>query len=324
MRRHSDRRPPGVGGPAALLLAVAAVLACAPSARAEQLDTQRKIYLELTTGYRLDGLSWNIAADPSGTLTPNILSELSWSNLQSCELGISLRARLANLMLRASGSFGWILAGDNRDSDYNGDNRTLEFSRSDNGAGGYLLEAAAGVGYPIALLHGRLELTPLLGLDYHAQSLRMFDGYQTIATDSLTPPVGPIAGLDSSYHAHWLAIRWAAELALALTSRLALDSALAAYTGPYWAEADWNLRPDFAHPVSFRHKADGWGLSFSGGLDWRPNPRWSFGLGVDTQLCRAGSGIDETYDVGGGSVRTRLNEVRWSSTAIQLRSSLRL
>ena len=42
--------------------------------------------LELSTGYRVDSLDWNIAADFVGS-TPNILSELQWNDLESYEVG---------------------------------------------------------------------------------------------------------------------------------------------------------------------------------------------------------------------------------------------
>ena len=42
--------------------------------------------LSLSAGYRVDALDWNIAADFFGT-TPNILSELTWDDLQIFEVG---------------------------------------------------------------------------------------------------------------------------------------------------------------------------------------------------------------------------------------------
>lgn len=93
------------------------------------------------------------------------MSELTWDNLEIFGLQAALKAVLKKaLYLRASLEYGWIIDGDNRDSDYLGDDRTLEYSRSDNRSDdGRVLDASAGVGYPFNLAGDRFRLFPLIG-----------------------------------------------------------------------------------------------------------------------------------------------------------------
>ena len=96
----------------------------------------------LLAGYRIDQLDWNIAGNNAGT-NPNILSELTWKDLEIYQVQFKPSVTLGNshrggVRYHLRGMLGWgsIVDGSNQDSDYAGDNRTLEFSRSNNSAGG--------------------------------------------------------------------------------------------------------------------------------------------------------------------------------------------
>jgi len=153
--------------------------------------------LELTNGYRLADLRWNIAGDLYGT-SPNIRSELTWSDLQVYQIERLDEILVNDVVFRMSVGYGWVTAGDNQDSDYNLDDRTDEFSRSYSDArGGFLFSGSAALGYRFRLWDGHLSLKPLLGLAYNQQAMVMTDGVTVI------PPTGPVAGLNSRYVAHW-------------------------------------------------------------------------------------------------------------------------
>ena len=104
---------------------------------------------ELSAGYRVGDLDWNIAGDTAGE-NPNILSELTWSDLEIYQVklrNVTIMHKI--LYFRGSLAYGWITGGENQDSDFNGDNRTLEYSRSNNsGDDGNVLDASLGIGYP--------------------------------------------------------------------------------------------------------------------------------------------------------------------------------
>jgi Protochlamydia outer membrane protein len=144
----------------------------------------------VTGGYRVDDLNWNIAGDINGN-NPNIISELTWDDLESYQLKFQGRLVWPNLIaLRGSLAYGWLFDGKNQDSDYSGDNRTFEYSRSNNATDDdRVWDASLAVGYPFRF--GRTVIgtfTPLAGYSHHEQQLNISDGFQTIATPGVTPP----------------------------------------------------------------------------------------------------------------------------------------
>ena len=91
-----------------------------------QLETE----FILTAGLRRDQLDWSVAGNPSGS-DPNILSELSWSGVDSYQLSLSNRSRYKrHIYLRGHLNYAWIRDGRVRDSDYGEDDRAAEYSRS--------------------------------------------------------------------------------------------------------------------------------------------------------------------------------------------------
>jgi len=181
---------------------------------------------EIDVGARMNDFDWNIASDITGTQTPNIISELTWDGVVLVEAGGELRHLQpmdiskfikGGLHLEAGVRGGIPVSGDNQDSDYLGDNRTLEFSRSDNsGNRGYAIGASAATGYKIMLTgdttqraraiaksptpktaQGRarkaqamrralnnttpaISVTPLVGYTWDEQNYKITDGRQTI------------------------------------------------------------------------------------------------------------------------------------------------
>jgi len=165
----------------------------------EKRVNRAEVDFTLSAGYRVDDLDWNIAGDINGN-NPNVLSELTWDDVESYQLKAQGSAVWPNIIaLRGYANYGWIFDGDNQDSDYLGDNRTFEFSRSNNSTDDDdVLDASLAIGYPIRFGRAVIgTMTPLLGYSYHEQNLNITDGNQTI------PNLGPFPGLDSSYETEW-------------------------------------------------------------------------------------------------------------------------
>lgn len=284
----------------------------------------------LELGYRVDSLDWNIAGDSSGA-NPNILSELSWTHLRISQARIKLDSHTGDLHLLGSAAYGQINSGDNQDSDYDFDDRLDEFSRSNNRGGGDVMDVNIGVGrlFEANAENGRNGyVMPMAGFSMHQQNLKMTDGYQTISTDGRTPPLGTLAGLDSSYDAQWLSgwvgVRFM-ENDVQRGLRISFD--MVYHWVDYDAEANWNLREDFEHPKSFEHDARGHGLIFSLNGVSRLSTHWDWTFGLDYGTWSADDGVDTVYLVRDGMrqiVQTRLNEVNWESFAVNLGLALRL
>lgn len=306
------------------------ILVGAGGCTAAMADADLSTTVEL--GYRVDSLDWNIAGDQSGH-NPNILSELSWTHLAIPQARLNLEGGAGRVRLLGSASYGRIASGDNRDSDYILDNRQGEFSRSNNQAKGDVRDVSVGLGYlfPMGDEDGSNSYAvPMVGFSLHQQNLQMTDGYQTVDLLNTPPALGPFAGLDSSYDAQWqggwLGVRFGEEN-LKRGLKVALD--IAYHWVDYQAEADWNLRPDFAHPKSFEHKANGRGLAISlNGLSML-SKHWGWTWALDYSLFRATNGTDTVHTVNqtDGSIqsfKTRLNEVNWESFSLNLGVALRI
>jgi opacity protein-like surface antigen len=286
--------------------------------------------LELITGYRVDDLDWRIAGNVSGT-NPNIFSELTWTDLESPQLKLGGKGTINRVLyLRGYAAFGWVLSGDVQDSDYRGDNRTLEWSRSNNNAeDSTVLDATLAFGYPFKLASDRFRLIPLAGFSYSEQNLKMKDGLQTVSDSALAPPsatplpIGPFAGLDSTYDTKWYGPWVGADLSFRASEKILLFAGFEYHWADYKAEANWNLRSDLAHPKSFEHEADGTGFLITFGGDYAFSEPWSLGLELNFQDWSTDAGIDRQFNADGTMAVTRLNEVNWESFAIMLRVTYR-
>ena len=300
----------------AALLAGTLVLSNAPGAIAAQSMAYpvKGMVLELGTGYRVDQFDWNIAGNSGGT-GPNVLSELTWTDLEIVEFSVLGRKTVDNVYLRGSFNLGFIHSGENRDSDYNGDNRTLEFSRSDNdGGGGTVWDASLGAGYSgwaLTAGEGMFHLRPLIGFSAHKQNLTITDGFKSI------PATGAFSSLNSTYRALWIG-PWAGLDADYSSGALTVFGSLEMHGAVYRAKADWNLRSDFQHPVSFEHTANAIGVVVALGADYALTESLSAAASLKHQDWHAFSGTDRTFFSSGAVGDTRLNEVNWISDAFSI------
>ncbi len=195
----------------------------------------------------------------------------------------------------------------------------MEFSRSNNGADeGNILDISMAVGYRYKWPLGetsstQFELRPKIGLGYHSQNLKAVDGYQTI------PASGAFAGLDSSYDTTWFGPWAGLESIFIQQGRFNLGLNLEYHYISYDAEARWNLRTDFAQPVSFEHEADGSGWVAGISSQWYFTPDLAITLDFEYQKWLADrNGIDKTYFSNGSEARIKLNEVDWESYGFSL------
>ncbi len=315
-----------------LLFLVAVLAATGPLSPAHAADSRLRVKLELDAGYRVDELQWSIAGNSAGT-NPNILSELIWTDLQIFQLRHRGTLEKGNDHYdRMTGQFSWligfgqILAGDNQDSDYAGDNRTLEWSRSNNAAdSGDVFDLALAFGLRFPLGQSTL-IMPQLGYSYHQQNLEISAGNQTLSDQAIAdaflgpgevvlPPIGPFFGLDSSYDAEWQGPWLGIRLDQRLGQTVLLNAALEYHWGDYTGEADWNLRSDFMHPLSFRHEGDANGLVLELGLEVPVAANLSLTLDGNYQNWQVDSGTDITFFTDGSVGITKLQEVTWESFA---------
>jgi hypothetical protein len=275
--------------------------------------------LALDAGMREDNLDWSIAGDSSGS-NPNILSELTWKNLRSYQVRLTSRMDIHDrFRISAALARGLIYEGENQDSDYLGDNRTLEWSRSNNASDdGQVWDFSLGLGPRFDFGLDYFALVPMLGFSYHVQKLTMSDGHQTI------PPNGVFSGLDSTYDTEWqgpwlgISLELNAKQPLWFFQGVVFDLTFQYHWVDYEAEADWNLRETFAHPKSFEHKAYGYGMVYGLGATFFLSDRWSLALAFDYSEWETDNGTDRVFFSDGSSGTTQLNRVRWYAKTLSL------
>ena len=288
----------------------------------------------LKGGYRTGRLRWNIAGDTSGQ-NPNVLSELTWDKLQMATIDGGLRytsqdPSFKHLRLEGSGYYGYAISGDNQDSDYELDNRTNEFSRSNNsGDGGAAWGAKAAIGYEIPVVETRsgfaVKGTPLVGYQYHGQRMRATEGNQTVCGtapsfgfDCTGFPLGPFDGLNSHYNATWTGafLGLETEFSYGDVHRLRLRGEYGYMD--YKASARWNLREEFRQDNSFKHDATGSGGTLQ--AEYRYGLGDGLGLTMSGELTRfeATDGTDTTFFADNTYAETRFNKVTWDSQAYRV------
>ncbi len=279
-------------------------------------DTTAELSLNLAR--REDNLNWNIAGN-----SVNVLSELTWRKLAIMQLSFDALVNFPNrLRLSSRLGYGRINSGLNQDSDYDGNDRTQEFSRSNNKSGGNVVDASIGLGKTFEVWRSqgeiKVDLVPIVGLSIHQQNLTMKDGVQVVSASPTSPPLGPIGGLDSSYKAQWMGPWWGLDARWETGRRLSLDAAIEYHLVDFSAKADWNLRTDFAHPVSYTHQASGEGLVVGMCALYAVNERWTMKLKVERQRWKAHAGTDLVFLSDGTTGYARLNEVNWDSSEVRI------
>jgi len=332
------------------------VMMCIPQVRADSdiqlnpapaADPAHMRYVKLETdlafsaGYRQDDLDWNIG----GYLTPdhyvNVLSELTWDDLESYQVKLQGSLVWPNFIaVRGVAVYGWIFDGDNQDSDYAGDNRTIEYLRSNNSSDdGDVWDVSLAVGYPFRT--GRkviATITPLVGYSHHEQNLTMTDGSNTISVSVAIPPyvinsppqsLGSFSGLDSSYDTEWKGpwigfdLNFRAAEIKTFAHRIETFLSYEYHWADYEAVADWNLRQNLQHPKSFTHDANGNGWIFRAGFNLALQQHIALNFNFDYQDWSTDSGTDKIFYAVGTTAKTRLNEVNWTSYSLGLGVSIR-
>ncbi len=267
-------------------------------------------YFNIKTDYRTDGLSWNIAGNLDGE-DPNILSELTWKELQICQLVAEIKLDLnQKLTFQSSLGYGLIGRGYSQDSDYYGNDRTMEFSRSNNQSNGdNVWDGSISIGYRM-INNPKWDLILSAGYSWNRQNLRMTDGYQTI------PDTGAFTGLNSTYKSSWNGPLVGVYAANQFRPNWHLFGNVEYHWADYYGEGNWNLRDDLLHPVSFIHQADGGGVVTIIGVEYSIPDEWSVDLSYKQANWAAGNGLDQVFSADGLIGYTRLNEVVWNSSVI--------
>ncbi len=326
--------------------------------------TRERTEIRGSLGVRRNNFDWNFASDATGTATPNILSELTWEDVTVLELTGNVRhiepadigPVSGGIHLEAEGTLGWTLTGDNQDSDFLGDNRTNEFSRSDNDAGnGFYVAGSVAAGYQLTLVgpdrslvrkklkarpsthRGRLlrkqdvgrltnpdqwivNVTPLVGYGWDQQEYKIQDGVQTINT--LGPGFPPEQGerlpdSNTEYVAEWHGPFFGLESEIRKgKNKVRLRGEY--HDLSYYGEAFWRARINLAQDPSRIHEADGEGYVIEANYAYALGPHYALTVDASYRERWAEDGTDQVFFAAGGSAIQKLNEVNDESQALRV------
>jgi len=300
------------------------VLAAAPVAA---VDYIQEASFEVNTGVRQDNFIWDTSGIVQFYDVVTVSSELEWEDLNIYEVGGKGRLVVGNstmpfaTCIRVRGAYGEIYDGEVRDSDYvSADNSKYEFSRSiSDGDDGYTFTLNAGIGPQFSFWDGKMSVAFLVGYNYHEQNLRLKNGLQVIGDGYVVPEVGYyMPDLSSSYDATWEGAWVGVDAALRLSPRLMLEASVEVQDVNYEAEANWNLRDDLAHPVSFEHDADGISVITSAALHYLLNDSWALSGNINYGYMVTDAGTHTAYGSDGSVTKIRLKEVEWDSIGATL------
>jgi hypothetical protein len=251
----------------------------------------------LTLHAQSQSLCWSIAGNANGK-NPNVLSELTWKRLDGVEADLNIQWMVGHRWLVVlPASLGLVLSGRVTDCDYEGEDRASRVACSEvSGSGGYTIQTYPHFGY-LFRAGEHIQLMPEVGYQFCKQLFPLKDG---------------ATRLNSSYRPRWYGPGFSLEARTSKTGKIGSSLSVNYFQMDYRADANWNLIETVEHPVSFSHKAKGYGIEpvvqvhydLSSSLQFLLKcsySHWSTGKGEDT-LYR----IDETLSL------TQLNDVTWN------------
>ena len=269
----------------------------------------------LSQGWRDDHLDFNLAGVNQTGTPVNILSQLTWRDIQSYQVQGTLKHDLfGKTFLEGTLAYGAIFAGANQDSDYNGNNGTDEYSRSNNAADvGHTADGSLAIGQQFLIKRAGITGALLAGYGFDQQDLYLKDGVQTI------PASGPFPGMDSSYDARWSGPWLGVEGCKKVGRKLTLNARAELHWAGYTAQGDWNLISNFAHPDSFTDRGHGVGDTLSLGATYALTPAWQLHAQAGLTNYTLKNGTDTLYFSDDSTpLVSPLNAVHWRSLQLSL------
>ncbi|MEM6643866.1 MAG: hypothetical protein AAF616_12875 [Bacteroidota bacterium] len=254
-----------------------------------QLSTE----IRLEAGRQTTNFDWSIAGNVAG-VNPNILSELIWKDLT----GISgkLYAQMAlndKWLIRSNISYTSYITGQVEDTDYAADNRQdITFFGKFDAANSREVEFSFAGGYHFNLAKN-IDLSTSIGF---IKSWSLF----TIQED--------VSDLDSWYDAQWYGALVESRLSYSL-NRWAFFVNCQYEQLRYFAEANWNLRDDFAQPISFDHTAKGYGYRISFQAAYTLSTSMAVFATFETMNRNSGKGVEHLYFSDGRLMKTQVNGI---------------
>lgn len=251
--------------------------------------------LAASLDYSSEDLNWSVAGNTAGT-NPNILSELKW--VDQAGFGSSLVLRkwlLKGWFMEGSLAVKKIGDGYVSDTDFGSDYRQdITFYIKLNTRHGEVISGDLIAGRQIYLKEG-WDIKMAAGYSLNHQYLYL---------------ITPDSDLESSYLTQWRGGVVYVGSNIEMLKNLSSMIGLSYYQLKYRATADWKLREDFQHPLSFSHQARGFGTKAEFQLMYHLSNGFSLAVRLNRIGMKTGKGLDRIYYTNGKIASTQLNEVQ--------------
>lgn len=264
----------------------------------------KRFSIAVSVGKAVDDLHWSIAGTIDGS-SPDIYSELIWSDLEGTPIRLDAQWNFwKSFLLRTRLSRMSITSGTVTDTDYEGDNRTNPvFHVAVDASAGSTTSLTGEIGYQI-IKGNTFQLNGYAGYTDSRQDLFLLD------------PQGKFDNrLRSTYETTWRGALAAIETTVAFGKVVSITAHATYHQVSYNAMANWNLIDTFEHPVSFKHRAKGYGIEGALQLKFNINEDVRFFLDTTYSDWQTGKGTDILFLTDGQVQHTQLNEVVRTSLA---------
>lgn len=267
------------------------------------LSAQHRLQVSAGTQVSQQQLGWSIAGNLNG-INPNVLSELKWHDVQSAGYEVRVDWNVwKGFFLDGRVASGEVLSGRATDVDYSANDRKNQvFYARENADKGHFRRYDLSFGYG-KQFGQKLEIAMALGYGHRLQKLYLINYSEN---------------LNSTYQPNWKG--WLASLSLDWQVKANLHVRFLGQYDQfnYRATANWNLIEDFEHPVSFSHRAKGFGIRKEFSLMYNISSKLGVYCAARWEIVSTGKGIDTLYRVDGSRPQTRLNEVKANSCGLGL------
>lgn len=242
--------------------------------------------IEISPIYSSSSFNWSIAGNNN---TPNVLSELSWRDIQSYGVKFNTGFQLNDVIKPyLSFSIEKTYSGVGTDVDYTGDNRQgIAYNRAFDSDKGHYMK--------LSLLHPITHSGNLLiGLSSSSQKLNLFHDN---------------SGKSSIYKAVWFGLEGKLLNSVYNRNRFAVSVDNDIRLSRYLGKAEWILREDLKQPVSFKHYSFMGEFESSIKLFFRLHEDFLIGVGGQLTVLKSLRGDDVLFFSNGDVSSTQLNGV---------------
>ncbi len=264
------------------------------------LEAKKKISMDITPfiGYRQDDVKWKTRSGtlPSGVTQP--ASTLQWKNLQGIQYGLKTETTLRDrYKLNLDLGFANLLNGTMTDSNYLAAAGSGNPAQNSINGKGFAFRPNIAFGFNLKPRKS-IDLIPQIGFVYDHLKLRGSGNALNSLSNTLQFS-SPYIGIDSKARFNR---RWS------MTASAAFNLAF------YQGTGHWTFKQNQTNNA-MKQGGNGLGLKGQIGLKYMIVPSVSVGGEADINWNRVNNGHDTRHFANGARLRTRLNNLNWTSFA---------